>query len=130
APSGGRLQSPSPLVGRISVRWTSSRMEDPEQAQLRSSGVLDAVKLSARQKNAGTRLNRGVRFACPHAARALEDAEYLFVVMKVIWRSPGRNTAHELGRLVAAELLVDEDSVPSFPGRFWGPIAKPHNRLS
>lgn len=63
-------QSLCPFVG-VSGRWTSSWMEYPEQAQLRSAGILDAMKLSARQKNARASLNRGARFACPHPARAL-----------------------------------------------------------
>jgi hypothetical protein len=128
-PKVGRSRSSGPLLGVISGGWTSSWMEDSEQAQLRSSGVLDAVNLSARQENAATSLNQGVRFAGPDAARALENTEHLFVVVKVIRRAPGRNAAHELRRFVAAKLLVDEDSVPSIPGGFRDAIAKPYDRI-
>src|SRR5262249_655631 len=104
-------------------------MEDPEQPHLRAPGGLDAVDLSSRQENAGAGPNRRARVACPHAARALENAEHLFVVMEVVGRAPRRNASHELRRLLATELLIDEDAVPAIPSGLRNAIAKPNDRI-
>jgi len=73
-------------------------MKYAEQAQLATAGVLNTMHLPARKKNAGAWLDRRVGLASPHATASAQDAEHFLIVMDVIGRTAGRNSADELGR--------------------------------
>ena len=52
----------------------------------------------------------------PHAAFAFQNEEHFFVIVKMIGRAAGRNRADELRGLGAADVIIDQHSVPTIGG--------------
>src|ERR1051325_1007873 len=71
---------------------------------------------------------RRVRFPRPRAAFTFQNEKHFFVVVEMIRRASRRNRTDKLRNLVAADLLIDEDAIPTIGGRLRALIREPNYR--
>src|SRR5258708_39361242 len=87
-------------------------MEDAEHAHLGRSGVLQAVRQSGRQVQAGARAKGMLGAADVRCAVTLEYQPDLVVRMAVFRRAPRRGLAYELGGNRATAVWAEQDPEP------------------
>src|SRR5258708_4213507 len=91
-------------------------MEDAEHAHLGRSGVLQAVRQSGRQVQAGARAKGMLGAADVRCAVTMEYQHDLVVRMAVFMRAPLRDLAYEWGGSGAPAFWAEQGADPPVPG--------------